>query len=318
MAVRAAEQIVRDAGGGLRGTQSFVRVMQWCWMHPSAVALEVLWRWMFGAVVVGVVWRWAVPVLEGALGGPDGVARALAQVESLSLLEPTRTVERVSALSGVIGPALGQLVLRLGLPLVVVWLLFSTTGRWLVLRRVDRTRGGSWSAAAALQVIRLVALGGFTWAWMLVVRGAAVRELSGPVGAGQEPALVPFFAILILATLLFFLAWSLVSYAVTLPPLLALVRGLGVPAALGAGRAAGGLRMKLIEINLVMGIVKVTLLVVFLTISACPLPFQTVITQEFLIWWTAGCAVLYCLGSDFFHVARQVAMLRLWEVYRES
>ena len=319
MGVQAAEQIsVRDAGGGVRGTQSFVRVMQWCWLHPAAVALEVLWRWVFGAVLVGVMWRWGVPALSGALGGPDGVARAMAQVEGLSLLEPTQTVVRVSALSGVVGPAIGQLVMRLGLPLAAIWVVCSTGGRWLVLRRVDRTKGGAWGSAAALQAIRLVMLAGFTGGWMALVRWAAMRELSTPVSAGQEPALVPFFAIAILGTLLFFVAWSLVSYLVSMPPLLALCRGLGVRASLLAGTATAGLRMKLIEINLVMGIVKVALLVVFLTVSACPLPFQSVITPEFLFWWTTGCAVLYCVASDFFHVARQVAMLRLWEVFREG
>ena len=65
------------------------------------------------------------------------------------------------------------------------------------------------------------------------------------------------------------------------------------------------------EINLVMGIVKIALIVLAMVFSATPLPFQTVTTPEFLAWWWAGVAMLYLVGSDFFHVARLVAYLGL-------
>ena len=74
--------------------------------------------------------------------------------------------------------------------------------------------------------------------------------------------------------------------------------------------------MKLIEINLVMGVVKVALVVLFMVFSATPLPFESVTTPAFLLWWTAGIGVLYFVASDFFHVARQVAYLELWQAYK--
>ena len=46
--------------------------------------------------------------------------------------------------------------------------------------------------------------------------------------------------------------------------------------------------MKLVEINLVMGIVKIALMVLALVFSACPLPFESVATPEFLTWWWMG------------------------------
>ena len=76
--------------------------------------------------------------------------------------------------------------------------------------------------------------------------------------------------------------------------------------------ALRGLKGQLVEINLVLGIVKIALLVLAMVFSATPLPFQTVTTPEFLAWWWAGVAVLYLVGSDFFHVARLVAYLTLW------
>jgi hypothetical protein len=75
------------------------------------------------------------------------------------------------------------------------------------------------------------------------------------------------------------------------------------------------LKSKLVEINLVMGIVKIALIVLAMVFSATPLPFESVTTPEFLLWWWVGVTVLYFLGSDFFHVARQVAYLQLWRAY---
>ena len=72
------------------------------------------------------------------------------------------------------------------------------------------------------------------------------------------------------------------------------------------------LAMQLAEINLVMGIVKIALIVLAMVFSATPLPFESVATTAFLLWWSLGVAVLYFVASDFFHVARLVAYLDLW------
>ena len=62
----------------------------------------------------------------------------------------------------------------------------------------------------------------------------------------------------------------------------------------GVGRCGG----KLIEINLVMGIVKIALLVLAMVFSACPLPFSSVETQTFLAcWWSGwGCWCAWRVG----------------------
>jgi len=80
----------------------------------------------------------------------------------------------------------------------------------------------------------------------------------------------------------------------------------------------GPLRGKLVEINLVMGIVKIALIVLAMVFSACPLPFESVTTPEFLAWWWAGVTVLYLVASDFFHVARLVGYLELWRTYESA
>ena len=69
------------------------------------------------------------------------------------------------------------------------------------------------------------------------------------------------------------------------------------------------------EINLVMGIVKIALIVLAMVFSATPLPFESVATPEFLAWWWVGVRCCTLVASDFFHVARLVAYLELWRAY---
>ena len=75
---------------------------------------------------------------------------------------------------------------------------------------------------------------------------------------------------------------------------------------------------KLVEINLVMGIVKVALVVLALVFSSTPLPFESVTTAAFLATWWSIDGVLYLVASDFFHVARLLGYLRLWQAYEKK
>jgi hypothetical protein len=61
-----------------------------------------------------------------------------------------------------------------------------------------------------------------------------------------------------------------------------------------------------------MGIVKIALIVLAMVLSACPLPFESVATPEFMTWWYACVMVIYLIASDFFHVVHLVAYLELW------
>jgi hypothetical protein len=133
-----------------------------------------------------------------------------------------------------------------------------------------------------------------------------------PVAHHKEPNLVLLAAIMIFLTLLLFVARSVVSWIVQLAPLIAMTRNVSVRKSIVmAIRAPGNLRSQLIELNLVMGIVKVALLVLAMVFSACPLPFSSVETQEFLTCWWIGVGVWWLLASDYFHVVRVVAVLRL-------
>jgi hypothetical protein len=109
-----------------------------------------------------------------------------------------------------------------------------------------------------------------------------------------------------------YVVWGIFSWFLQLAPLLAMRDALGAFVAL---RAALGspkeLRGKLIEINLVMNIVRIALIVLAMVMSASPLAFQTVATQQFFIIWWCVAILLYLAASDYFHVVRSAAYLSL-------
>jgi hypothetical protein len=212
-------------------------------------------------------------------------------------------------------PAVLRVVLWLAPAMVVAWVVVSAVGRTIVLRRADQRLHSRVATLIVLQAIRVVALLGSFVVWFWCMQRIAQMTVTGPVALGGEPNLVGYFSLVIVATLGLFTLWAVVSWALSVAPLLAMLKGLGVGGSLAAAFRLGPLKSKLVEINLVMGIVKIALIVLAMVFSATPLPFESVTTPEFLLWWWVGVTLLYFLGSDFFHVARQVAYLQLWRAY---
>jgi len=199
--------------------------------------------------------------------------------------------------------------------LLMVWVVISAIGRTMVLRRADATLQARPMTLMTLQLVRVVALGGSFAIWFWMMMWAGTTAITEPLGRGGEPNLVMYFALVIVGTLGLFTLWAVVSWVLAIAPLLAMLRGLGVLDSLRAGFRLGALKMKLVEVNLVMGIVKIALMVLTLVFSACPLPFESVMSQEFLTWWWVGVGFFYLLASDFFHVTRLVAYLHLWRTF---
>src|SRR5271170_2715096 len=202
--------------------------------------------------------------------------------------------------------------------MVVAWVVVSSIGRTAVLRRADARLHRQVETLIVLQAMRVLALLGSFAVWFWCMERVAELTVTEPVASGGEPNLVGYFALVIVLTLGLFTLWAVVSWALSVAPLLALLKGLGVSGSLVAAFQLGPLKSKLVEINLVMGIVKIALIVLAMVFSATPLPFESVTTPEFLFWWWVGVTVLYFLGSDFFHVARQVAYLQLWRAYESQ
>jgi hypothetical protein len=302
--------IVSAAGGDVRATQSFVHVLSECWKRPLLTALEVLWRWIYGIPALWVLWRVGSRIVAGV---PLNV-RAL---ETMTVTQPMQAAETLAQAMAVLLPPVTAVAVWLGPLLLVTWVVWSSLGRTIVLRRIDGSLHARPFTLMVLQAIRIVALIASFAVWFACLQWAAEQTVTGPLARGGEPNLVGYFALAIIATLVLFTLWALVSWVFSVAPLLAMLRNKGVGASLAGALRLGALRGKLAEINLVMGIVKIALIVLALVFSSTPLPFESVATPEFLYTWWAGVGVLYLVGSDFFHVARLVGYLTLWKAYEE-
>ncbi len=75
---------------------------------------------------------------------------------------------------------------------------------------------------------------------------------------------------------------------------------------------------KLIEINLVLGIVKLALIVVAMVFSAAPLPFSDELGSGTLQMVSAASVAFYFVANDFFQVVRLKAFLAFRETFRQE
>jgi hypothetical protein len=296
------------AAGTVRGTQSLVHTLARCWKRPVWTALEVLWRWAYGVPVLLVLRYEALRILRET-------PVDFAALWGMSLLDPIPAAATLAQVMSVVLPPVLRVAVWLGPLLVAVWVVVSSVGRTVVLRRVDGGLRARVGTLMVLQAVRVVALLGSFGVWFLCVQWAARVTVTGPIAGGNEPNLVGYSALVIVMTLGLFSLWAVASWALSVAPLLAMLRGLGVGGSLAAAFRLGPLKSKLVEINLVMGIVKIALIVLGMVLSASPLPFESVTTPEFLQWWWVGVTLAYFVASDFFHVARLVAYLELWRAY---
>ncbi len=292
----------------VRGTQSFVHTLSSCWRRPSLVALEVLWRWVYGVPALAAVWHFGVPAVLAA--GLDGMA-----LKRMTILDPMAAATTLGmALAALAGPV-WRVARWLGPALMVGWIVASSLGRTVVLRRADLRLHARPGTLMLLQAVRMVALTASFWVWFVTLEAISRRTIVAPLAAGAEPELVPYCALVIVTTLGLFVLWAVLSWALSVAPLLAMLSGTGPAESLRAAFRLGPLKAKLVEINLVMGIVKIALMVLGLVFSSTPLPFESIATDTFLAYWWAGVTVFYLVGSDFFHVVRLVAYLELWRTY---
>jgi hypothetical protein len=285
-----------------RGTQSFVRVLSECWSRPGLVALEILWRWLFGIPLMMVlVWQ------VGRIYSVVSDRLVAAGVNQLSLADPMSAAPIIADAYAIIEP----LILHLAAWLIPVaglaWAVASGIGRNAVLRRYDASLPQRRMILSALQLLRIIFLGASFWLWFAAVQWAANYSLSG-----DEPNLVTYSALVIFTSLGIFILWALVSWVFSIAPLLVLLERRSLLSSLLRSMRLGPLTGKLIEINLVMGIVKLALIVVAMVFSAVPLPFESAMQGPPLYTWWVVVSVLYLVASDFFQVARLVAFIDLW------
>jgi hypothetical protein len=303
--------LVSAADGSVRGTQSFVRTLSECWSRPSLTVLEILWRWTYGIPALLLLWHVGKRVLSGT-------SLDIPALQAMTVTKPLDAAQTLATAVAVLLPPVSREAVWLVPLLLLAWVIWSSAGRTLVLRRADGALHRRVGTMMVLQLIRVLALVAAFVLWLVCLHSAAADTVTGPLARGADPNLVTYFALAIVSTLGVFALWALISWVLSIAPLLAMLRNLGAWASLIAAVRLGPLKSKLVELNLVMGIVKVALLVLAMVFSATPLPFESIATAAFLnVWWVIV-AIAYFIASDFFHVARAVAYLKLWQAYEAA
>lgn len=310
--------------GEIRGTQSFVHTLSATWQRPSLTALEVAWRWAYGIPALALITREARQVLLVATSGTMdpatvGLDRTFVNdpVGALSA-DPVGAVAKVVSALAQIMPGLWSKLIWMAPLLFIVWVIISSIGRSAVLHRADPAMHPRIGTLMGLQAIRVAVLATICGIWFWALKQCGAFAVTGPLNRHEDPNLVLYCGMVIVLSLGMFTAWAFVSWILSIAPLLAMLRNLGVTASMRAATQLGLLKGKLVEINLVLSIVKVALIVLAMVFSATPLPFEAVTTPGFLAWWWAGVSVLYVLWSDFFHVARIMGYLTLWRTFEDD
>ncbi len=294
--------------GKVRGTQSFVSVMSAVWGRPSLTALEVLWRWCAGGPLLALA-AWESVRLS------QGVRVDAAALEAMTVFQPVAAFKTMDAALAVILPVAQPVAVWLCPLAFVVWWVVAGLGRTVVWRRLDATLHARPAAVMVLGALRAVLLTAVWCVWAWGVHRAGEISITGPAARGEEPNLISYCAMLICGTLLLYVLWAIASWILQLAPLLAMKLDVGPMEALRASLRSGAVRGKLIEINLVLNIVKLALIVLAMVFSATPLPFSSVTSETFLVWWWSGVGLAFLAMSDYFQVVRAAAYLTLWGAY---
>jgi hypothetical protein len=291
----------------LRGTQSLVGQMGWVFARPSLTALEVAWRWLFGLPLLVACWAEARKILAALPLDAAGLANLDAQ-------NPWVAAVQLNGAWALYEPRV-LAVVRWLLPVAAVaWVVVSGLGRSLVLKRLEPRLRFRPAGMIALQAVWLALLAIACWGWFRSIAWAAATH----IGPGGEPDLIGYAMWVIFLSLGFFTAWALASWAFSVAPLMMLLEERSALSALGRSLRLGkAFRAKLVEINLVMGIVKLALMVLAMVLSAAPLPFGDQLGPDALhLVWVAA-MLFYIAASDYFQVVRLKGFIEFWKIFRE-
>ncbi len=282
---------------GVRSTQSLVSIQAELWRRPGLLARELAWRWLFGIPAL-LLLGWCGLRIEARLEQQhldlSGLSLAHAGAALVALQDAWQSA----------APTALRLALWVAPLLAIGWAAASALGRAPVLRLITSQPRVRIAPLFLLQLLRILSLAASWTLWFALVRWAARGTLTN-LSPGAEQNVVGFAAWLICLSLASFVVWALLSWILSFATILVAAEHRSAPAALAATLRQGRrLTMQLVEINLVLGIVKLALIVLAMVFSAIPLPFETVMTGNSLDAWYAFVGVLYLAASDFFQIAR--------------
>jgi hypothetical protein len=283
-----------------------VHLSAYCWKHRSLLGWELLWRWGFGIPAAAVLYYQLVHIMVSVPLNQESLS-------SLSLSDPLAAGQQLTAVAAALTPLVARAALWLGPCLAVAWAVASGLGRNAVLRRLDPALRPAPLTLIVLQLLRIAALAAVCVGWYRAIVWAANTTLSG-----AAPNLVAWSAWVICLSLGVFVFWALLGWIFSIAPLLAMLQGTGVLRRLADSLRLGALTAKLVEVNLVLGIVRLALIVLALVFSAIPLPFEADMTGTALYLWWALVTLLYFVAGDFFQVVRLAAFVQFWRSYHSG
>jgi hypothetical protein len=294
----------------LRGTQSLVGQMGWVFDRPSITGTEVAWRWFFGIPFLAVCFAQLKQIL--AVLPPEA-----AGLNGIDAQNPWVAAVQLAHAEGIYQPHV-LAVARWLLPAAALcWVIVSGLGRSLVLRRLDPDSASGLPfrplQMMGLQAVWAAVLAVTWWGWFRAMEWVAATHIP----AFGEPDLIGFSIWLIFLSLGFFTAWALVSWPLSIAPLLMLHEERSALSALGKSlRLSKDFTGKLVEINMVMGIVRLALIVLAMVFSAAPLPFSDELGGDALhVVWGAS-LVFYLVANDYFQVVRLKGLMEFWKMFR--
>jgi len=292
----------------LRGTQSLVGQMGWVWERPKLTLIEIGWRWLFGAPFLIVCWMQAQRILAALPLESAGLANVDAQ-------NPWLAAVQFSHAAGLYQPHI-TVVLQCLTPIAALaWVIVSGVGRSLVYKRLDPSLPFRPVGMIFLQAAWLVALGLVFYGWLQAMAWVTATHIE----PNTEPDLIGYSFWAIFLSLGFFTLWAFVSWPLLIAPLLLLKERRSAISALTQTFTLGKTFInKLVEINLVMGIVNLALIVLSMVLSAAPLPFSDELGPDALhVLWGAA-TVFYLVANDYFQIVRIKGFLEFWKMFRET
>lgn len=282
--------------------------------RPSLVSIEIGWRWLVGIPFLVVLLHQFNKILAAFPLQASGF-------NSIDAMNPWLAVVQISGVWTYYAPPVAAVLHWLLPSVALAWVVLSALGRNLLLRQLlpgnDRTTRLSFRpfSMMLLQAAWMALLALTLWGWYRSIQWTAATHIS----ATGEPDLVGYAMWAIFLTLSFFTVWALVSWILSIAPLLMLLENRSALSALSQsvrlGKVFSG---KLAEINLVMGIAKLALMVVAMVISAAPLPFSDQLGSDAMHVIAALSIIFYLVANDYFQVVRLCAFIEFWRILREK
>jgi len=290
----------------IRGTQKLVDQMGWVIRRPVLTLLEVAWRWLFGIPLLIVSWRQAQQILAA-------VPPASAGADNLDTLNPWIAGVQFGNVWAHYSTHVSAVLHWLAPVAIVVWVIVSAAGRAVVFRRLDPGVRFRPFAMLPLQAAWLLVLAGLFWCWLRSMHWVAATHI---VSVGDAD-LVGYSIWAIFLSLGFFSFWAVLSWPVTIAPVLMLFENRSAFSALAESfNLRRTFTSKVMEVNLVMGIIKLSIIVLAMVFSAAPLPFADELGPTALRLATACALGFYLVANDYFQLVRLKSFVEFWRIYR--